>query len=46
MFNDLLDYHWVLEPYQYESEQSLMEHLFDGVIGPAEAKVKELRDRQ
>ena len=37
-------YHWVLEPYQYRSEQSLMEHLGDGVIAPAEAKVKGLRD--
>jgi uncharacterized protein YjbI with pentapeptide repeats len=36
-------HHWVLEPYQYESEQSLMEHLVDGVIAPAEAKAKELR---
>ena len=47
MFADLKRrYHWVLEPYQYESEQSLMEHLVDGVIAPAEAKVEELRDRQ
>ena len=45
MFADLKRrYHWVLEPYQYESEQSLMEHLVDGVIAPAEAKVKRLRD--
>jgi len=44
MFADLkCRYHWVLEPYQYESEQSLMEHLVDGVIAPAEAKVKGLR---
>jgi uncharacterized protein YjbI with pentapeptide repeats len=47
MFADLKRrHHWVLEPYQYESEQSLMEHLVDGVIAPAEAKVEELRDRQ
>ena len=46
MFADLKRrYHWVLEPYQYESEQSLMEHLVDGVIAPAEAKVKGLRDK-
>jgi len=45
MFSDLKRrYHWVLEPYQYESEESLMEHLVDGVIAPAEAKVKRLRD--
>lgn len=44
MFPDLRRrYHWVLEPYQYESDKSLMEHLNDGVIAPAEAKVIELR---
>jgi hypothetical protein len=44
MFPDLKRrYHWVLEPYQYESEQSLMEQLGERVIAPAETKVIELR---
>jgi uncharacterized protein YjbI with pentapeptide repeats len=44
MFVDLKHrYHWVLEPYRYQSQQMLMEHLDDGVISPAEAKAKELR---
>jgi hypothetical protein len=43
MFADLKKrYHWVLEPYQYEFEDWLKEHLGDGVIGPAEAKADEL----
>jgi uncharacterized protein YjbI with pentapeptide repeats len=44
MFVDLKHrYHWILEPYRYQSQQMLMEHLDDGVISPAEAKAKELR---
>jgi hypothetical protein len=44
MFPDLKRrYHWVLEPYQYRTQQMLLEHLGDGVIAPAEAKVNELR---
>jgi Pentapeptide repeats (8 copies) len=44
MFVDLKHrYHWVLEPYRYQSQQMLMEHLDDSVISPAEAKAKELR---
>jgi hypothetical protein len=46
MFLDLKRrYHWVLEPYQYESEQTLMENLGEAVIAPAEAKAKELMRR-
>ena len=45
MFTDLLDYPWVLPPYKYTSAETLLANL-DDVIAPAEAKVKELRDRQ
>ncbi len=34
-------YHWVLKPYEYSSQQVLLEHL-DNVIGPPEAKAMEL----
>jgi uncharacterized protein YjbI with pentapeptide repeats len=44
MFRDLqLRYHWVLEPYRYESEDRLLAELDDKVIAPAEAKAKQLR---
>jgi uncharacterized protein YjbI with pentapeptide repeats len=44
MFPDLKRrYHWVLEPYQYESEETLLANLSERVIAPAEAKVMELR---
>jgi hypothetical protein len=43
MFADLKHrYHWVLEPYRYESQNSLLQHLDDGVIRPAETKATEL----
>jgi uncharacterized protein YjbI with pentapeptide repeats len=45
MFRDLLDYRWILPPYKYESEETLLAHLEDFVIAPAEAKVTELRGR-
>jgi uncharacterized protein YjbI with pentapeptide repeats len=44
MFPDLIRrHHWVLEPYHYESPQTLIAHLGDSVIAPAEAKAMELR---
>jgi uncharacterized protein YjbI with pentapeptide repeats len=44
MFPDLMRrHHWVLEPYQYQSQQLLLDHLEDRVIAPAEAKASELR---
>lgn len=44
MFPDLQHrHHWVLEPYQYDSESTLLASLGERVIAPAEAKVKELR---
>ena len=44
MFSDLRRrHHWVLEPYQYESEETLLANLNERVIAPAEAKVIELR---
>lgn len=46
MFADLKRrYHWVLEPYQYEPQNSLLQHLEDDVIRPAEAKATELTRR-
>ena len=43
MFPDLVRrYHWVLEPHQYKSQESLIAHLGETVIAPAEAKAKEL----
>jgi len=43
MFVDLKSsYHWVLEPYQYKSQELLITHISETVIVPAEAKVKEL----
>jgi len=44
MFNDLLDYRWVLPPYRYQSEETLLASLTKRVIAPAEAKVSELRN--
>jgi hypothetical protein len=35
--------HWVLEPYSYNTEEHLVADLGERVIGPAEAKVRELR---
>jgi hypothetical protein len=46
MFADLqLRYHWVLKPFQYQSQQVLLERLSELVIAPAEAKVIELRQK-
>jgi len=44
MFVDLQKrYHWVLEPYPYESKELLIADLGKQVIAPAEAKAEELR---
>ncbi len=44
MFQDLRrKYHWVLETYRYENQETLMATLEGRVIAPAEAKVSELR---
>jgi uncharacterized protein YjbI with pentapeptide repeats len=45
MFNDLLDYRWVLPPHRYQSEETLLADLGDQVIAPAEAKVIELKQK-
>jgi uncharacterized protein YjbI with pentapeptide repeats len=45
MFNDLLDYRWVLPPYRYQSEETLLASLNERVIAPAEAKVIELKQK-
>jgi hypothetical protein len=43
MFVDLKTrYHWVLEPYQYNSIDLLIANFNESVIAPAEAKAKEL----
>jgi uncharacterized protein YjbI with pentapeptide repeats len=47
MFPDLKTrYHWVLEPHQYKSQELLIAHLGESVIAPAEAKAKELTQKQ
>ena len=43
MFEHFTRYPWVLKPYRYESQEQLIGNLADRVIGPAEAKVVELR---
>ena len=43
MFDDLRAYPWVLQPYHYETPEQLIADLGERVIGPAEAKVRELR---
>jgi hypothetical protein len=44
MFRDLKTrYHWVLEPYKYESEPLLLAQLNEKVIAPAEAKARQLK---
>lgn len=46
MFGDLRRrYHWVLEPYQYESEEALLSNLGDRVITPAETKAGDLKQK-
>jgi Pentapeptide repeats (8 copies) len=45
MLDDLRDFSWVLPPYEYESEDTLLAK-FSDVIKPAEAKVHELRERR
>ena len=43
MFRDLqMRYHWVLDPYTYESADSMLTDL-DTIIAPAEAKARQLR---
>ena len=44
MFQDYWKYHWVLKVHRYESLEGLMASLGDGVISPAEVKVKELEE--
>jgi len=43
MFEHFRRYPWVLEPYLYEDQDRLLAVLNEKVIGPAEAKAKELR---
>jgi hypothetical protein len=44
MFRDYWKYQWVLPLYRYESLEGLMASLGDGVITPAEVKVRELTE--
>ena len=47
MFPDLMRrHHWVLEPHQYQSNELLITQLSEWVIAPAEAKAKELAQKQ
>jgi hypothetical protein len=43
MFEDLLRYPWVLEPYYYRSVEGLLADLVPRILIPAEAKAKERR---
>jgi hypothetical protein len=45
MFEHFKRFHWVLEPYLYEDQDSLLAAITDKVIGPAEAKAKEQTGR-
>lgn len=42
MFEHFKRFPWVLEPYLYEDQDGLLAAITDRVIGPAEAKVREL----
>jgi hypothetical protein len=42
MFDDLLEYPWVLPVYRYQTAETLLANLNERVIAPAEEKVKEL----
>jgi uncharacterized protein YjbI with pentapeptide repeats len=42
MFRDLRKYSWVLAPHRYTSQEGLITSLLKEVVGPAEAKRKEL----
>jgi hypothetical protein len=47
MFPDLMRrHHWVLEPYQYKSRDLLIAQLGERVIGPAEAKARDLAGKK
>jgi hypothetical protein len=46
MFKDLLDYPWILEPYQYDSLEELLASLDKKVIAPAVTKARELEQRR
>jgi hypothetical protein len=45
MFKDLLDYRWMLPPYRYRSEKTLLASLSERVIAPAEARLLELKQK-
>ena len=45
MFEHFRRYHWVLNVFRYEDAASVVAALQDKVIGPAEAKAKEMRTR-
>jgi hypothetical protein len=45
MFESYAEYHWLLPTLNYESQEELLASIDDKVIAPAEAKVKEMRDR-
>jgi hypothetical protein len=46
MFQDFLDYPWVLAPYRYDSPENLLASLEERVIAPAAAKAEETEERR
>jgi hypothetical protein len=46
MFKDYWKYEWVLPVYRYKALEPLLATLAEGVIAPAEAKVKALEERR
>ena len=46
MFEHFYNFPWVLEPYRYDSPEAILSSLEDKVIGPAEAKAKEIEERR
>jgi hypothetical protein len=46
MFKDLLDYPWVLAPYRYDNQESLLASLEEKVIAPAISKANEIVERR
>jgi hypothetical protein len=46
MFEDFLDYPWVLPPYKYENTEQLLESLEEKVISPASSKALEIETKR
>jgi uncharacterized protein YjbI with pentapeptide repeats len=46
MFQEFLDYHWVMHPYRYHDREQLMAGLAENVINPAETMAAEITKRR